>query len=46
MGQLTYEEKEAGCRRIRAKNSVCYTVIDRRFIEEHIDAILKNRNEK
>ena len=43
MGQLTYEEKEAGCRRIRAKNSVCYTVIDRQFIEKHNGGTLKKQ---
>ena len=41
MGQLRYEGKEVARRRIRARNGVCYTVIDRQFIEKHIDAILK-----
>ena len=41
MGQLRYESKEIARRRIRARNGVCYTVIDRQFIEKHIDAILK-----
>ena len=39
MVQLRYEGKEAGCRRIRARNSVCYTVIGRQFIKKYIDAI-------
>ena len=41
MGQVRYEGKEVARRRIRARNGVCYTVIDRQFIEKHIDAILK-----
>ena len=46
MVQLRYEGKEAGCRRIRARNSVCYTVIGRQFIEKYIDAILKKQQWK